>query len=204
MTGRIKLISSDGAMMSETNTPAIPYDYDFVSSFDQSCGTYDIERFQTSKNPHCPDFFVCNDGAGAVGAMAECINAMDCAMLAGMTVYYGDEGKDSKINDTILFLRGMIPHHQNAVNMAKNLLKSGEVDCNVEGSEEDVSVACLLEPIVRSIINTQNMQIQAMQGLLENFNVPVEKQCDVETSDASVVSSLNGVLPVAFLMGLFL
>merc|ERR1712183_478299 len=94
----------------------------------------------------------------------------------------------------ILFLRNMIPHHQNAVNMAKNLLISGEVDCVLEGPVEEgdvVSTACLLDPIVRSIINTQNSQIQAMQGLLEQFGVP-------ETHDCVVVSGAAAVNIVGF------
>merc|ERR1711937_40467 len=112
MAGRIKLISG-GSKVSEANTPEIPYEYKCISPFDQECGTYDLDRFQPEKNAMCPDTFVCYDGAGTIGEMVDCINAMDCAMLNGMTLYYGDEGKDSKMNDVILFLRSMIPHHEN-------------------------------------------------------------------------------------------
>lgn len=212
MTGRIKLIGSDGSMKSEANTPAIPYEYDCVSTFDSDCGTYGTEQFKIVDNPQCPDRFVCYDGAGTIGEMAQCINSMNCAMLTGMTVFYGDEGKDEKLNDTILFLREMIPHHQNAVNMAKNLLKSGEVDCSLDApveEGEEVSTACLLEPIVRGIINAQNSQIQAMYGLLDAFKVdnPEDKICAVKEdgtmSDASGVESLFGV-SVALLAGLAL
>merc|ERR1719401_2798718 len=196
--GRIKLIKSDGSKASETDTPDIPYDYSCVSSFDRTCGTFDLDRFQPSKNDMCPDF-ICYEGAGTIGEQVKCINAMDCAMLVGMTVNYGDEGKDSRMNDVILFLREMIPHHQNAVNMAKNLLTTGEVDCNTSGPVEEgesVSTACLLDPIVRGIINTQNKQIQVMRGLLDAFNVPELKQCNmiVEESNASTAKSVFGVL----------
>ena len=64
MTARIKLIGSDGAMKSVENTPEIPYKYSRVSSFDRSCGTYDLEKFQPKDNPMCPESFVCYDGAG--------------------------------------------------------------------------------------------------------------------------------------------
>jgi len=201
MSGRIKLIGSDGSMLSETNTPEIDYDYDCVSSFDRSCGTFNLDQYQPSKNPQCPSF-VCYDGAGTVGEMVECVNAMDCAMLTEMTVYYGDDGKDSRMNDVILFLREMIPHHQNAVNMAKNLLVSGEVDCSLTGPVEEgdvVSTACVLDPIVRSIINVQNSQIQAMQGLLEAFGVPTKQECNpLEASNAAIVKSLVGVIVALF------
>ena len=202
MTARIKLIGSDGSMLSESNTPEIPYEYSCVSPYDRECGTYDLERFQTSSNPQCPESFVCYEGAGTIGEMVDCINSMDCAMLSGMTVYYGDEGKDSRMNDVILFLREMIPHHQNAVNMAKNLLISGEVDCNLEGPVEEgeaVSTACLLDPIIRGIINTQNSQIITMQGLLEAFGVPETQDCTVaKGSDAAIVKSLFGVVIALF------
>ena len=207
MTGRIKLIGSDGSKVSEADTPAIPYKYDCVSSFDESCGTFGIEQFQPSMSPQCPNKFVCYDGAGSIGDMKGCIDAMNCAMLSGMTIFYGDDGKSSKINDTVLFLREMIPHHQNAVNMAKNLLKSGEVDCSLDAPVEegqDVTTACLLDPIVRSIINTQNSQIQAMYGLLDGFDVdrPEVVMCDAkEHSDASDVNTMVGV-GVALLAGL--
>jgi len=201
MTGRIKLIGSNGSMMSETNTPEIPYKYSHISDFDKSCGTYDLERFQTTTNPHCPLSFICYDGAGTIGEMVECINAMNCAMLTGMTVHYGDAGKDSRMNDVILFLREMLPHHQNAVNMAKNLLQSGEVKCSLEGPVEEgdpLTAGCLLDPIVRAVINVQSKQIQVMRGLLEAFGVPELNECIILESDAAVVKSLFGVLVALF------
>jgi len=204
MTGRIKLIGSDGSMVSEANTPEIPYPYSVVSAFDKECGTFDLEKFQPSMNSQCPESFICYDGAGTIGDMVECVNAMDCAMLTGMTVYYGDEGKNSRENDVILFLREMIPHHQNAVNMAKNLLNSGEVNCSLEGPVEEgaeLSTACVLDPIVRSIINAQNSQIQAMRGLLDSFGVegPEEKQCSAAAGSSSpAFKSLFGVFVALF------
>jgi len=114
-------------------------------------------------------------------------------MLNDMTVLYGDEGKDSRMNDVILFLRNMIPHHRNAVNMARNLLISGDVDCVLEGPVEEgdsVTTACLLKPIIMAIINTQNSQIQVMQSLLEAFGVPEKHQCEV-VSDANADTKMS-------------
>jgi len=204
MTGRIKLIGADGSKLNEADTPEIPYDYDCVSKFDRDCGTYGLDGFQPEKNDQCPNF-VCYDGAGTIGEMVSCVNAMDCHMLNGMTVEYGDEGKDSKMNDVILFLREMIPHHQNAVNMAKNLLQTGETKCSLEGPVEEgdsVSTACLLDPIVRGIINVQNSQIQAMQGLLGTFEVDEQKPPKIsQAADSKPIKSLFGVF-VALIAGL--
>merc|ERR1712238_146237 len=58
-----------------------------------------------------------------------------------------------------------IPHHQNAVNMAKALLKSGKLDC--EDISDDENADCVMEEITRSIINYQNHQIQSMRGVLD-------------------------------------
>jgi Domain of unknown function (DUF305) len=185
MSARIKLHDSDGNMLNAANTPEIPYAYDVVSVYDQSCGTFGLDAFRTPDNPECPDHFVCYDGAGTIGVMADCIDSMNCAMLDGMSVTYGDAGKDSLTNDAILFIRMMIPHHENAVNMAKHLLISGEVDCARGGPVEegdDVATSCLLEPIIRGIINTQNHQIQTMKGILEGFGVEEINDCDYMTA----------------------
>jgi len=194
MTGRIKLTGADGTTKNEENIPEIPYEYSCVSPFDRKCGTYDLEKFQPEDNPMCPETFVCYDGAGTLADSVKCVNSMDCAMLSGMTVLYGDEGKDSRMNDVILFLRNMIPHHKNAVNMAKNLLISGDVDCVLEGPVEEgdtVTTACLLNPIIRAIINTQNSQIQVMQGLLEAFGVPEKHQCEFVSADANADTTMS-------------
>ena len=37
----------------------------------------------------------------------------------------------------VLFIHQMIPHHQNAVNMAKSLIKTGEVQCDDITNEDD-------------------------------------------------------------------
>ena len=102
----------------------------------------------------------------------------------------------------------MIPHHQNTVNMAKNLLASGEVDCNptvIEEGPNGDTTACILEPIVRSIINTHNAQIQVMRTeLLEYaFYVPELKQCNVTLEESSAfVAKPFFVVPGALFAGI--
>lgn len=67
---------------------------------------------------------------------------------------------------TETFMHQMIPHHQNAVNMAKLLLKTEP------GDEE-------LESMLREIINSQNMQITYMRAWLAGKNVPEgSARCD--------------------------
>merc|ERR1719491_2686108 len=70
-------------------------------------------------------------------------------------------------NAICLFNHQMIPHHENAVNMCKALLKSGEADCDDLTDEDDE--ACIINVICQEIINVQNAQIQTMRGTLESL-----------------------------------
>lgn len=78
----------------------------------------------------------------------------------------------------------MIPHHQNAVNMAKALLKTGKLTCD-DLADEDTEQAddCALEVILREIINNQNAQIQGMRSILEGKGYPETNDCKVGIND---------------------
>jgi len=187
MTGRIKLLDANGDMLSTENVPEIPYEYDKVSDYDQKCGTFGLDSFKLP-NAQCPEHFVCDAGSGNVGTYGDCVDSMNCAMLDGMTTTYGGDNAGSDfINDAILFMRMMIPHHQNAVNMAKSAWKLGGIECGGTGLVEegtDIGPACVLDAIVRGIVNSQNKQIQTMKGILTGvFNVEEFADCDVPTKD---------------------
>jgi len=133
-----------------------------VSTHDQACGTYNTYAEDTKsscKNSH----FLCGDGAG--GAYETCLEAIDCKMHHDMAVSV--EAGASKF---ATFARQMIPHHQNAVSMAKSLIKfHGAADYANAGAtdpEEDDHAAA--ESLARNIINVQNAQIQMLQGWLDN------------------------------------
>ena len=96
---------------------------------------------------------------------------MNCHMLNGMTTYVNEGSAGA------LFVHQMIPHHQNAVNMAKALLKSGELICGDVTDDENPD--CVLSAIIRDIINTQNFQIQAMRGYLEGKEFRATDDCNV-------------------------
>jgi len=170
MTGRIKLFQ-EGFKVSEDDKPAIPYAYDMPKGLGKTCGgNFDIAPLPDTE---CPSTFVCldQDAPADLGLFAECINAQDCAMFKGMTSGVSAEG-----GEAALFLHQMIPHHQNAVNMAKTLLSLGDLDCE-EYDEEDSD--CVMYEIALSIIDVQNFQIQVMQGLLEAGGYPATDDCVV-------------------------
>jgi len=182
MTGRIKFIDSDGNPIQQKNFPKLGYEYEKPGPYDQSCGTSGLEHFQLP-NKQCPEKFVCNKPDGAVGKFAECVDSMNCAMLAGMT-------SNVNYDDAIgLFNHQMIPHHQNAVNMCKALLNSGEADCDDLANEDDP--ACITNVICQEIINVQNAQIQTMRGVLEGLNLSPSDDCLIEIKKSKEVNAIK-------------
>lgn len=96
---------------------------------------------------------------------------MNCAMVQGMTT---NVNQDSAIG---LFNHQMIPHHQNAVNMCKALIKLKFIECLDIENEEDSK--CVLQVLCQEIINVQNAQIQTMRGVLEALALDPEDDCIV-------------------------
>jgi len=70
--------------------------------------------------------------------------------------------------------------------MAKALLKTGKAPCDDITDTEDQS--CILQSILREIINNQNMQIQQMQGVLDSLEYPEFNDCVVEIKTIDSVS----------------
>lgn len=168
MTGRIKLMK-DGEIIAPENDPPIDYDYDMPGEFDAQCGTYGLEAFQLP-NLACPETFVC--GATAENQpFATCIDAMNCHMFAGMSLKSSD-------SDIGLFIDNMIPHHENAINMAKTLLITGDTECADLTDDEDP--LCAMQTILREIINGQNAQIQGMRAIKDALSLPDATNCVME------------------------
>jgi hypothetical protein len=189
--GRIKL-TRNGELIQAANMPIHNSLPPPQSSYDQQCGTYGLVHEEAESGqmgdawphnmaadyrpPHsqCPHTFVCEDGKST---FASCLDAINCHMFHGMTTY-------EHHSEVALFLHQMIPHHQNAVNMAKSLLLNWSSICNPEdlGSDDN---ACVMENIVRSIINGQNAQIQTMRQLLESYGYPEFDHCDLPMNGSS-------------------
>ncbi|CAB9529136.1 expressed unknown protein [Seminavis robusta] len=184
MAGRIK-VTKNGIPIIKKDVPTLGFEFDYntplLSDFDKECGTFALGQYQTPDNPHCPDHFVCDkDDPMVTPEMAHfgsCIDAMNCAMLTGMTT--GIKAQDERA----LFIHQMIPHHQNAVNMAKALLKTEKIHCADLANDEDPD--CILEGILYEIVNTQNLQIQAMFDYLDAKRFPEADNCEVPLDKVS-------------------
>lgn len=185
MSGRIKLLK-DSVPISAKNFPLIAYRHPQPSDYDKGCGTYEMSPYQLP-HPECPESFICDKSSEFAG----CLDTMNCYMMAGMTSHANEvEG------DVELFLHHMIPHHINAVNMAKALFKTGTVDCTrtrvIAGatsaplpSSEDGSDGCILDGILRDIIGNQNYQINVMYGVLQDGGFPKSNDCVVKIGSVS-------------------
>merc|ERR1711892_788741 len=90
-------------------------------------------------------------------------------------------------SEIALFIHQMIPHRQNAVNMAKALLKSDAIDCDDISNDEDPY--CVMEELSRSIVNEQNYQIQQMRAVLE------EEGYESEESESCFIDPLLTLVP---------
>ena len=185
MSGRIKLLRDGEPIQSDADLPELGYEYTKkTSEHDIICGTYGLEAFQL---PHreCPGRFVCDvpvENRG-LAQFSQCIESMNCKMMAGMTTSV--KGSESEV---ALTLHQMIPHHQNAVNMAKALLKMDKLNC--EDILDDESPDCAMEAILREIMNKQNAQIQKMRWILEKNSYPQDNDCVVEMSPVIAISDI--------------
>merc|ERR1719469_1327684 len=169
------------------NEPEIPYPYEQATAYDESCGTYGVSGFQLP-NPQCPSKFVC-DAPDGVAEFAGCIESMNCAMTAGMTT-----GASSD-NAMALFVHQMVPHHQNAVNMAKALLADGILDSCTDLEEE--TPECTLKVVSMEIITQQNHQIQSMYGAVEELEYNSTDDCEVEVCKTNTSVKYFKVTPFA-------
>jgi hypothetical protein len=134
MSGRIKVVDVDRAEDEDTENGVPPANMDTLkldevdlyppetqSDFDKLCGTHGIGEYaEGGKLYHlCGETkFVCEVPGMNFQAkrFAMCLNAMDCAMHHEMKV------KAHVSQPSVTFMHQMIPHHENAVRMAKALL----------------------------------------------------------------------------------
>ena len=120
----------------------------------------------TSK--HCPGMtFLCGKSKNKV--FSKCMRAIDCHMHYEMSVVEHE-------NPLVTFMHQMIPHHLNAVNMARIALKHTTKAPGYE-DDSDLDVGSLLV----NIINTQNLQIQEMEKWLKKHG-PEPQYCGHKNS----------------------
>ncbi|GKY98006.1 hypothetical protein MPSEU_000758700 [Mayamaea pseudoterrestris] len=176
MSARIKLLKN-GVPINDELTPSIDYIYTPASDFDKKCGTYQLGDY-TLPQSQCPETFVCDttEKSNDVQAYTNCLNALDCKMFTDMTT---SVASDDAVD---LFIHQMVPHHENAINMAKALLKLDLLPCDDHTSN---SIDCAMNNLLRGVINNQNEQIMAMNGILKRKSVELKAGgCNVEVQSS--------------------
>merc|ERR1719488_60648 len=174
MAGRIK-VYENGAPLNSEDTPALLKEPDVVSEYDQSCGTFGVGDY-TRSSGKCPaDAFICTEGDETPEQLlfGECMYALDCHMQYNMKSILANS------DPIVTFIHQMIPHHQNAVNMAKALLKTNTLDASDEGDRE-------MENMMWAIINGQNFQIHQMQDYLAEKSYAESDLCESTPSLAPI------------------
>ena len=172
MSGYIKIADSTGTVVSSrgTGNALIAADYyDTPSTYEASCGGYNLDAYKSAGA--CTDTFLCTTATLAEGSFGDCLNAMDCSMDLGMKT-------ELHSNDIVSFMHQMIPHHENAINMAKLLMKK-DTTLAADGEVMDM---------LWDIINVQGMQIQAMQGWLSEGKYALSSSCPALASGAGHVA----------------
>merc|ERR1719201_2591091 len=169
MSGYIKIADASGTVVSSrgTGNALIAADYyDTPSTYEASCGGYNLDAYKSAGA--CTDTFLCTTATLAEGSFGDCLNAMDCSMDLGMKT-------ELHSNDIVSFMHQMIPHHENAINMAKLLMKK-DTTLAADGEVMDM---------LWDIINVQGMQIQAMQGWLSEGKYALSSSCGASSGDGA-------------------
>lgn len=151
MSGKIVIQNADGSAYSSESAELALYEPIVKDNFDTMCGTSHVSEYADGAQNECNiEFF-----AGSKDTDFEsCLQAIDCQMHYEMYSETSADGSDK----IATFMQQMIPHHVNAVNMAKLLLK--------QATEEEIDAVDDLEAILLDIINTQNFQIHQFRNYL--------------------------------------
>merc|ERR1711935_648564 len=120
-------------------------------AFDTMCGTSGISEYAADADNECGISFF---GGSKDTEFEKCLQAVDCQMHKEMKMETTADGN----NEIVTFMQQMIPHHVNAVNMAKIVMK--------QSTQEELDAVEDFESILWNIINNQNFQIHMFRNYL--------------------------------------
>lgn len=182
MSGRLVIVGP--GYVAERGPPPALYDTYVPQPFDAECGTFEATDFATSGSNSCAGEMLCGEGATEESTFIRCLKAINCKMKHEMRV-------DSAQDELALFMHQMIPHHANAVNMAKILMK--ESDARRESDPEGPDyLGRELSDMLYTIVNSQNYQIHQMEAYLADMNNPRGTAlCDVYEARASPARAMQ-------------
>lgn len=158
MSGKIIIQNADGSPATKADGSALANakQLDLYSPFvndpvDRTCGTYDAASYTGKGKNACSERYICGN---LDTNFEKCMQAIDCKMNKDM---HSATTADST-NKAAIFMQQMIPHHVNAVNMARIVLK--------QVPEAELKKTEGLINIMNGIVNTQNYEIHYFRGYL--------------------------------------
>jgi len=181
MSGKIQIRNADGTKYTNAKAEKVLYSPPTIDPVDSVCGTTSVAPYAGNGTSDCAEQFLC----GTLDTTFEkCMNAVDCLMKKEMLA----ETSLDPVSDEdkiVAFMQQMLPHHENAVNMAKIILKqvpSADIQCAIEGCETGaapatgaageageaggVTVDGELSNILWEIVNSQTYQMHQFRGYL--------------------------------------
>merc|ERR1719316_2235743 len=161
MSGKIIIQNADGSAVTKADGSALPHPTEHplyqpvtLSDVDATCGTDGLAPYTGRGSMACSERFLC----GTLDSDFEkCMQAIDCKMNKDVKAYTKADQQDK----VAIFMEQMIPHHENAVNMAKILLKHVSAAAITAAIDEDG-----LTHILNDIIAQQNYQIHQFRNYL--------------------------------------
>jgi len=167
MSGLMNIVGGTGSEVANLYTPLVN------PQFDTTCGTSGCSDYTTGGSMACTNHqFLC----GTVdSSFLQCMNAIDCAMHMQM------QTTNTAGNNVASFMQQMIPHHLNAVNMARILLKkSATYGDNTLGVNIAMSAPGEydgVEEMLLAMVNTQNYQVSEMRKWLLEKGFEITSTC---------------------------
>jgi uncharacterized protein (DUF305 family) len=191
MSGRLRIVAPQGQFYQPIGRPPALYPPHAPEEFDTECGTYQAATYEGAPQCGGQEAMLCSPGDG--GRFRRCLEAINCKMGTEMRVVADDAvgGTDPAL---ALFMQQMIPHHANAVNMAKILMKEADDKLvQLPRSAGGIPWVAELKTMLYSIVNDQNYQIHQMEGYLTDMGSPR----GTTTCDGPAARGVAPRLPVA-------
>jgi plastocyanin len=156
MSGKIRILNADGTAFTPTasGTELDLYSVHDVTPVDGVCGTSGLEPYSFGQEHACAERYICGD---LDTDFEKCLDAMNCEMKTNMHSYTTADHS----NKVAVFMQQMIPHHKNAINMAKLLLRQVPAEDITSAMDEDK-----LTNILYDIISVQSFQVHQFRNYL--------------------------------------
>ena len=159
MSGKLIIQQADGTPYTNGLPELELYPPVYQDDVDKTCGTSGVSEYRFGGPKDCEKSFLC--GALGDGNFGQCLQAVDCAMAQGMY----SETTPNHHDPIVTFMEQMIPHHLNAINMAKLLLKQEGAALKLGAAVADSDDAALYG-LLWDIINVQNHQVHYFRNYL--------------------------------------